>query len=208
MSRLGSLGLGLVIVLLTVTCARITVNVYFPAAELQDAATEIEREVRGTDATPAKPADPTTPRRKPQGSSLWPRWRSVRFHLTAAPALAQSIDINITTPEIRQLIASRKQRYPRLRPFFIQGALGENNQGLLSLRALDNLSLKDKAQVKTLLTQENRDRQQLYRALATANNLPPEKVSEIARIFARVNRQEAQAGWWVQEDNGQWKKTN
>ncbi len=208
MSRLGSLVLGLVIVLLTITCARITVNVYFPAAELQNAATEIEREVRGTDTTPVKPANPTPPPRKPQGSSLWPRWRFVHFHLAPAPALAQSIDINITTPEIRQLIASRKQRYPRLRPFFIQGALGENNQGLLSLRSLAHLSLKDTAQVKTLLTRENRDRQQLYRALVTANNLQPEQIAEVARIFARVNRQEAQTGWWVQEDNGQWKKTN
>jgi uncharacterized protein YdbL (DUF1318 family) len=207
MSRLGSLVLGLVIILLTVTCARITVNVYFPAAELQNAATEIEREVRGTDTDPAKPAEPATPTRKPQDSSLWPRWRFVRLHLTPIPARAQSIDINITTPAIRQLIASRKQRYPRLRPFFSQGALGENNRGLVSLRALAALSLRDQARVKTLVAQENRDRQQLYQALVRANNLPPQKAADVARIFARVNQQEAQTGWWVQEDSGQWKRT-
>jgi uncharacterized protein YdbL (DUF1318 family) len=194
--------MALVVAGLTVTCARITVNVYFPAAEIRDAATQIEREVRSKEEVPAD----SNPAPKPQSSDFWPRFWRVRLSLGPAKAMAQGIDINMTTPAIRQLIASRKQRYASLVPLFNAGALGESNQGLVVVRSLDALALKDKAQAKMLSDQENRDRQQLYRELATANQLPPDKVADIARIFAQVNRQEAQAGWWIQEPNGDWKK--
>jgi uncharacterized protein YdbL (DUF1318 family) len=203
MPRFGRLMIFLLVWVITVTCARITVNIYFPAAEIKDAATQIEHEVRQKDATPAEPSTPSHP---PQGSRLWPgSWR-VRVVLGVPEAAAQKIDINISTPAIRQLIARRKQRYASLVPLFNQGALGENNRGLLDLRSLDALSLPDKARARTLLQQENSDRQQLYQALATANNISPDKVSDIATIFAEVNRREARAGWWIQEPNGNWRK--
>jgi uncharacterized protein YdbL (DUF1318 family) len=91
-------------------------------------------------------------------------------------------------------------------PLFDRGALGENNRGLVEIRSLEGLSLQDKAQAQALGQQENNNRQQLYQALAEANNIPRDKMAEIATIFAGVNRQEAHAGWWIQEDNGEWKK--
>jgi uncharacterized protein YdbL (DUF1318 family) len=126
--------------------------------------------------------------------------------LDVPSALAQTININITTPAIRSLVQSRQQRYPSLVPLFAAGALGENNRGLLDVRPAPELSLQDKARSNTLSAQENRDRQQLYAELAKANNIPADKVTEIARIFAEVNRQKAQAGWWIQTPDGTWKK--
>src|SRR5688572_23503683 len=46
MHRIGGILLGGIIAMLTLTCARITVNDYFPAAELEDAAAQIEQEIR------------------------------------------------------------------------------------------------------------------------------------------------------------------
>lgn len=204
MQRVGQCLVALIVAGLTVTCARITVNVYFPAAEIRDAATQIEREVRSKEGTPTDSNPAPAP--KPQSSDFWPRFWRVRLSLGPAMVMAQGIDINMTTPAIRQLIASRKQRYASLVPLFNASALGESNQGLIVVRSLDALALKDKAQAKILSEQENRDRQQLYRELATANQLPSDKVADIAQIFAQVNRQEAQAGWWIQEPNGDWKK--
>jgi uncharacterized protein YdbL (DUF1318 family) len=211
MQRPGQYVVVLIVAALTVTCARITVNVYFPAAEIRDAATQIEREVRSEDTTPPEStppdsAPPAAPSPKPQSFSVWPRVWQVRLVVGPALAVAQAININVQTPAIRKLVASRKQRYARLAPLFAQGALGENNRGLLDIRALEALSLKDKASAKTLLEQENRDRQQLYREIATANNLPADKLEEIASIFAQVHRQEAKAGWWIQDASGNWKK--
>jgi uncharacterized protein YdbL (DUF1318 family) len=203
MPRLGRLVIFMLVWAITVTCARITVNIYFPAAEIKDAATQIEREVRQKDATPAEPSTPSNP---PPGSRLWPSTWRAHVVLGVPPAVAQKIDINISTPAIRQLIARRKQRYASLVPLFNQGALGENNRGLLDLRSLDGLSLQDKARARTLLQQENSDRQQLYQALAEANNISQDKISDIATIFAEVNRREARGGWWIQDPNGNWRK--
>jgi hypothetical protein len=83
---------------------------------------------------------------------------------------------------------------------------GKNNRGLIEVRPSPDLSLQDKARATTLSSEENRDRQQLYAELAKANNIPPERLAEVGSIFADVNRQEAQAGWWIQGQDGAWKQ--
>lgn len=203
MHRLRQIALGVAIAMFTVTCARITVNVYFPAAEIEEAATKIEREVRGE--APAAPQS-APPSHQPQSFHPWPRTWHVRVHWHTPTATAQEIDMDITTPAIRRLIASRKQRYPGLVPLFDRCVLGENNRGLVDIRDLTGLSLQDKARAKTLRDQENRDRQQLYRELAKANNLPSDREGEVASIFANVNRREAQEGWCIQDENNNWRK--
>jgi uncharacterized protein YdbL (DUF1318 family) len=204
MQRLGQIVLVMLVWAMVVTCARITVNIYFPAAEIHDAAAEIEREVRHEDATPAEAAPQASPAGKPQSQQRWlPTWH-MRFAVSVPLATAQDININVTTPAIRQLVAARKQRFPSLVPLFDNGALGENSRGLVEVRNLDKLSLQEKGRVKTLVQQENSDREQLYRALAKANNIAQDRVSDIATIFAGVNRQEAHTGWWIQQANGTW----
>ncbi|ETX08792.1 DUF1318 domain-containing protein [Candidatus Entotheonella palauensis] len=204
MHRFTTFILVLIVTFFTATCARITVNVYFPAAEIQDAAAQIEQEVRsGGESEP--PVDPSG-EKKQRGSFLWPSIRTVHIAFTPPSAMAQAPNINITTPAIRRLIASRKKRYSSLVPLLQRCVLGENNRGLLDIRSLQGLSLKDKARAKALHGQENRDRQQLYRELATANNLPANRLSEIGPIFAKVNRRDARPGWCIQDASGNWKK--
>lgn len=201
MNRFTTSILVLMVTFFTATCARITVNVYFPAAEIQDAAAQIEQEVRGGDGSEQpveKSRDP-----KQQGSFLWP---SIRIAFAAPSAMAQPPNLDITTPAIRHLVEARKKRYGSLVPLLNRCVLGENNRGLLDIRSLEGLSLQDRAQAQALREQENRDRQQLYRELATANQLPANRLDEIASIFAKVNRNEARPGWCIQDDNGTWKK--
>ncbi|MDH3598398.1 MAG: YdbL family protein [Candidatus Tectomicrobia bacterium] len=217
MHRIGRILLGVIIAMLTLTCARITVNVYFPAAELEDAAAKIEQEIRtdtpnggAPDASSPGPSSDSTPKApaggKPQGSVLWPLWRHVRLHIGPAIAEAQGINVNIQTPTIRGLIASRKQRYASLRPLLDQCILGETASGLVELTSQPGVSLKDKARAKQLRDQENRDRQSLYKEIAAANNLPAGRIGDVAAIFANVNQRDARSGWCVQEANGKWKK--
>jgi uncharacterized protein YdbL (DUF1318 family) len=217
MHRIGGILLGVLIAMLTLTCARITVNVYFPAAELEDAATQIEQEIRSdtpagsapdtTSPAPSSDAVPKPPTgQKPQGFILWPLWRHVHLHIAPAIAEAQGINVNIQTPTIRRLIASRKQRYSSLRPLLDQCILGETRNGLVELTSKPDVSLKDKARAKQLRDQENQDRQKLYQEIATANNLPAAQVGDVAMIFANVNQREAQRGWCIQEANGKWQK--
>lgn len=208
MQRLGRVALLVLVWGLVVTCARITVNIYFPAAEIQDAATQIEQEVRQEETPPSEsgPTAPATPQPPQSRTKPWPSHWRVHLHFGVAQAQAQAVDINATTPAIRRIIKARKQRFRQLIPLFAAGALGENNRGLLDIRSLKNLSLKDKSRAKTLQQKENRDRQGLYKELAKANKIPPDRVNDIAEIFAKVNRREARSGWWIQQPNGNWKK--
>ena len=88
MHRFTTFILALVATFFTATCARITVNVYFPAAEIQDAAAQIEQEVRsGDESQPPieKPSD------KPyRGSFLWPSLYTVRLAFTPPSAWLRS----------------------------------------------------------------------------------------------------------------------
>jgi uncharacterized protein len=173
----------------------VTVNVYFPAAAVQKAADEIVEDVRGKGEVPAS---------KPGPSSRLEQWL-VHLDLGPAEACAQ-VNINVSTPAIRALKDSMKNRFGQLKPFFDRGALGENNNGLVETKDTGALSLQERGQAGALVQQENNDRLSLYKEIATANKLGPESVPQIQKTFANSWRDQSQAGWWVQNNGGAWEK--
>jgi len=181
--------------LLTLAC--VTVNVYFPAAEVQSAADKIVGEVRGTSSSS------TESEAAPQESMLRRSLRSLM--LFEGEAYAQA-DINITTPNIRALKESMKKRFESLKPLYEQGVIGETKDGLVSIQSLDGLGLKEKADAKKLVEAENADRDNLYIEIVKANDLPSDSVPQIKELFANSWRKEAKKGWWIQKDNGDWIK--
>ena len=180
--------------LLTLAC--VTVNVYFPAAEVQQAADKIVGEVYGEQPSPAETA--------PAPQSMLRRELKM-FLFPQDEAYAQA-DINITTPNIRALRASLEKRFEELRPFYEKGVVGVTNDGMIDIRSTEGLSLQEKAQINLLVKSENADRNELYKEIAKANNLPPEDVSEIRKLFANSWRDKARKAWWIQKDNGEWVK--
>jgi uncharacterized protein YdbL (DUF1318 family) len=179
--------------LLTLAC--VTVNVYFPAAEVQSAADKIVEEVHGKEASSTESGNTSSQsmlRRMLRGMSPFER-----------KAYAQ-VDVDVSTPNIRALKESMKERFKSLRPLYEAGVMGEDNGGLLSIRSLEGLSLKEKADANKLLKAENSDRQALYSEIAKANSLPSDTVSQISKLFANSWRKEAEKGWWIQRDNGDW----
>jgi uncharacterized protein len=179
-----------------VVASCVTVNVYFPAAAVQKAADQIVDDVRNKgDATVPAP-------KQDQSSRLLERLKGI---LGPTEAFA-AVNIDISTPAIRGLKDSMKNRFGQLKPFYDKGAVGENNSGLLEVKDTGPLSLPERGQVTGLVQQENRDRQSLYREIATANKLGGEAVPEIQRIFANSWRDKSQPGWWIQNDGGGWQK--
>ena len=181
--------------LLTLAC--VTVNVYFPAAEVQQAADRIVEEVHGVQPSSSQPGT------EPKQSMLRRTLRGMALFESKAYAQA---DIEVSTPNIRALKNSIKERFESLKPLFEKGIVGETNDGLLSIRASEGLSLKEKADVNKLVKAENADRESLYSEIAKANDLPPDTVAEIKGLFANSWRKNAKKGWWIQEDNGDWIK--
>jgi len=187
--------IGLLMVLL-VSC--VTVNIYFPAAAIQKAADQIVDDVRNI----PEPAPGPKPEQKPDKSSLLDRVRVVR--LGPAEAQAAAVDMNVSTPAIRNIRASLANRFPQLQPLYAKGAIGETSTGLIAARDTGALSLKEKADLNRLVEQENADRQALYTEIIRANSLDSGQLGEVQRLFANSWRDKSAPGWWIQQNNGQW----
>lgn len=173
--------------------ACVTINIYFPAEELRGAADKIVEEVWGERAAP-QPSSPQPPAGE-RGS----------FQRLFGPASAYAAqDINVSTPEIRAVKDAMKQRSERLFPFLDSGHVGIGADGLLKVRSTDGLDLRSRGDVNRLVAEENADRQRLYREIARANGFP-ERAQEVQAIFADSWRENASAGWHLEQTDGSWR---
>ncbi len=179
----------------------VTINIYFPAAAVEKAADRIVDEVWGEEKN--QPEESMGQEGDPQSSLANSIWATISI-IGPREAHAQNADINVTTPAIRSLKESIKQRAGSVKPFMDRGNVGIGNEGLLVFRNNDGLNLKDKAQLKRLIDAENKDRNSLYSEIAKANKFEADKISEIKKIFAGSWIKNARKGWWVQDSAGNW----
>ena len=178
--------------------ACVTVNIYFPAAAVERAADQIVKETWGGPEEPAK-------KDQPQSAIIGAEAVAAIFHFVEE-AHAQEADINVSNPAIRALKDSIKNRSNSIKPFMDRGNVGISRDGLLTVRTIEGLNLKERAEVQQLVDAENRDREALYGEIAKANNIAKESVPKIKTIFAKSWREQAQRGWWIQDEQGNWKK--
>ncbi len=193
--------------------ACVTINIYFPAAAAEEAARTIVRDVLGEEAPPAKqePApkqesskDDTQSMQDILESTLSNSFSAVLdFLVPSAQAAQPNIDIN--SPAIGKLRASMSSRQSELAAYYRSGGLGFTNDGLVAVRDLKLISLRERNKVKKLVADENGDRKALYAEIARANG-QPQWEKEIRNTFARVWVEEAPKGYWYQDAKGQWQR--
>ncbi len=194
-----------------VVAACVTINVYFPAAAAEKAADRIIDQVTGAEAegaaTPPKPRAFLAPTDSGAASSLARATlgRALEWIVPAAHAQAEA-NLDISSPEIRAITASMQARFGQLEPHFASGAVGLTADGLVEIRDANAAPLAARAGLRALVTEDNRDRNALYAAIARANG-HPEWESDIRRTFARrwVERG-AQPGWYYQDASGGWRQ--
>jgi uncharacterized protein YdbL (DUF1318 family) len=200
----------------------VTINVYFPAAAAEQAADKIIEQVWKDPAakpadkpadTPAedKPADQPAdkPSEKPadkqsQKTSGWLETLAGTMLDSLIPAAQAQADFTVSTPAIKAIEARMAGRHAQLQPFYASGAVGLTSDGLIAVRAASAAPLAARGKIAQLVTQENQDRNALYREIANANG-HPEWESEIQDTFAKRWIQKAQAGWW-HESGGTWRQ--
>lgn len=181
-----------------VLAACVTINVYFPAAEAQEAAAEFVDKVIGDDPAKAAPS-PVPP---PQAFRL-PRFNPMSLLISDAQA---AVDITIRTPAIQAIQDRMAARFQAsLEAHFDSGALGFGNDGLVVVRDASKVPLKDRVSVNQLVSEDNRDRKAVYREIAVANG-HPEWEDQIRETFARQWVASAHSGWWYQGADGAWKQ--
>ena len=185
--------LSLLLALSVISC--VTINIYFPAEELRGAADKIVNEVWGDNAQEGTEEAVPQSKRKTPGSSF--------YQLLLPTNAIAGQDINVSTPAIRSIKDSIKNRSAALIGFLNAGNVGLSHDGLLEVHSTNGLALKQKGQVNKLVKAENQDRKRLYKEIAIANNFP-DKAGEVQSIFADSWRNQAQKGWYLEKSDGSW----
>ena len=182
----------------------VTINVYFPAAAAEKAADKIIEQVLGEDAIDSG-APPTKGDSSYHIQEISPAAVIVGLLDIFVPSAHAAANIDITSPAINKLKSTMQQRHARLSPYYKAGAIGYGTEGLVVIRDLSAVGLRDRGKVKQLVAKENQDRNALYKELARANG-HPEWESQIRSTFARRWVAKAPGGWYHQDRSGAWHK--
>lgn len=188
--------------LLVAAC--VTINVYFPAAAAEKAADKIIDDIWGGNGQPpAKSDDKRSALPERANDVLLVAAHSV-LNLLVPAAHAQA-DLNVSTPAIRQLTQSMEERHARMKKYYDSGAIGLTSDGLVEIRDQNLVPLPERNSVRKLVADENADRTNLYREIATANG-HPEWEADIRTTFAERWASKAASGWYYQDKSGAWKQ--
>jgi uncharacterized protein YdbL (DUF1318 family) len=201
--------------LMALLAACVTVNVYFPAAAAEKAADQIIDQVTGSGSTQG-----SNQTQKPQSSTKQPRATefgdsassillaaagNVLELLVPAANAQAAANLDVNTPEVRAVTSSMQARFGQLKPYMDSGAVGLTADGHVEVRDANAVPLAERARVKGLVAEENRDRDTLYAEIAKANGHPEWK-GDIQNTFARRWIERAAAGTFYQDAGGAWKQ--
>lgn len=178
----------------------ITVNIYFPEAEVKKAAEEIVNEIVKEEGEKEKKD------KKFEMIELDQLSLSLGSSSSLLPTVYVQQETQVSTPKIRALQNAMAERRPKLKPFFSSGNIGETNDGYIKIRDESGLNLRDKALLRNLVNDENNDRRNMYAEVAVAMEINASQISRIQKIFAQLWGKNAQPGWWIQKENGEWVK--
>jgi uncharacterized protein len=203
------------LMLFVVLSACVTVNVYFPAAAAEKAADQIIDTVTGQSGS-TQPQG-SNQGQKPQSSTVQPGLANsagaillaaagnvLELLIPAANAQAAA-NLDVNTPEIRAVTGSMQARFGQLKPYLDSGAVGLTADGHVEVRDANAVPLAERAKVKGLVAEENRDRDTLYAEIAKANGHPEWK-NDIQNTFARRWIERASPGTYYQDASGGWKQ--
>ena len=201
---------------LLASCAFITVNVYFPEKDVKQAYKSLDEKLlgKGGEAQPAAPAPQTPPPvEQDKAPEVKPQSRLLPFDLVPrAHAADNQVEALVNElsgmPDVQKAYGEMRTRLTRLDALRDSGAVGESNQGLVSIRDKSRLTPEDEALVKA----ENDNRKTVIAGMARAilrtggqaearasiDKLLP----KAAATFAEIRRDAARSGWWVQAANG------
>ncbi len=224
---------------LLAACAVITVNVYFPEKDVKQAYKSLDEMLlkQGGDANKpaegqpaAKPSSegqpageepagnqpPGTDEKKPPEVKPQSNLNGTRFELSlisiagAAENIADELAVEMSNmPEVLKAYEQIKASIPQLNALRDSGAVGENKQGLITVRDPAKLGGND-ALVKAVNESRKVVITGMAKAILKVNKQPESKAAlnqvmgKAAVMFADVRHEKAKPGWWVELPNGRW----
>lgn len=196
-----------VAVVTAVLVACVTINVYFPEAAAERAADRFIQDVIGPESETEEaflaPAGHARDRRI-AGHGFDPIAAMVDILIPSAHA--QSVNVDVESPQInaiKQRMVERQRQH--LGAWLDAGAIGLDNTGLVEIRDRSAVSLSERRQMEQIVAEENADRRAVYREIAVANG-HPEWEERIRETFAERWIANARAGWYYQDESGNWQR--
>ncbi len=199
---------------LLVSCAIITVNVYFPEKAVKDAYKSLDEMLLKNDGQnlPGKLKQPAVEQKPGPQSNL----RNIlpELSLTATAHAAESGDdlaIELgSIPEVTSAYAEMNTRQAALNALFASGTVGLTSQGLVTVRDKAKMT----AQSDALISAENRNRKTIIGNMAkvilkmtkqeATKAALDQTMGKAAATYAETRREAAKTGWWIQLQNGKW----
>lgn len=200
MNRITKLS-ALAVVWCLASCVSLTVNINFPAAEIKEAAENIEDAVRSGEGADGLSFNSEIQFAQPT--------YSIAFGLDGKSAYAADVDISVQSPEIKAIVESRAKRYKKeLEPELDSGNLGEGMEGFVVIRDPKAHDLRALAGLNKLVKAENEDRLKMYTAILQANSLGTDKESleKVQKLFFDAIIKKMKAGHWYQKDKDTWEQ--
>jgi hypothetical protein len=196
-------------VFVLVSCAVITVNIYFPEKDVKEAYKALEKQLMTPEEKMKETSPQEGPAGKPEGSL---RFDFVPTAYAQESGLAEKIaEIVKKMPDVVNAyreMGARVADADRLRD---GGLVGEGKDGLLVVRE-KALSPADQG----IVSAENQNRKTVINGMARAIiriNRVPESAENLKQVlpqaadeFAAIRRDSAKKGWWVQDSSGNWKR--
>jgi hypothetical protein len=189
-----------------VSCMVITVNIYFPEKEVEEAFKILEKELM----TPEGEKQEPKPDAKPESS--------IKFELVTSayaqePGLSEKIaEMVKKMPDVVNAYKEMGGRIADIDKLRDNGAVGIGNSGMLVFRD-EELLTPDQ---KKLVSAENENRKTIINGMAKAIiriNRAPENEQNLKQVmpqavkrFAAIRQEMAKKGWWIQSPDGNWSR--
>ncbi len=184
-----------------VLAACVTINVYFPGGRRGESRRPHHRghlgtgeraEARGQRAVVDRPGCGRTHARGPR--------RCARFRDPGGARTSRHRYLEPGDPRPDRVDEGPR---PELEGFFSSGAIGLTSDGLVEIRDANAVALADRNRLRKLVSDDNADRNSLYREIAGANG-HPEWEADIRSTFAERWIANARAGWYYKSKAGAW----
>jgi hypothetical protein len=187
-----------------VSCMMITVNIYFPEKEAEEAFKILEKELMPPEGEKQEPK----PDAKPESS--------IKFELVTSayaqePRLSEKIaEMVKKMPDVVNAYKEMGARIGEIDKIRDNGAVGIGNNGMLVFRD-EELLTPDQ---KKLVSAENESRKTIINGMAKAiiriNRAPENEqnlkqvMPQAGKLFAAIRQEMAKKGWWIQSPDGNW----
>ena len=187
-----------------VSCMVITVNIYFPEKEAEEAFKILEKELMTPEGEKQEPKSDAKPE-----SSL--KFELVTSAYAQEPRLSEKIaEMVKKMPDVVNAYKEMGARIGEIDKMRDNGAVGIGNSGMLVFRD-EELLTPDQ---KKLVSAENENRKTIINGMAKAiiriNRAPENEqnlkqvMPQAGKLFAAIRQEMAKKGWWIQSPDGNW----